>query len=351
MIWKLFKPNVEKLKEKRNINRLIKTLGDNDVELRRKATSALGEVGGEECVEPLIQLFADSDVELRRIAVSALGSIADEKAVVPLIYLLDDSDIELRKRVVSALGEIIKASSLSQNLCFSWVLGEIVAHVRAESAIGTICELIDHGSLKTLRFKKTLEESVPLDFKKKNCERCQKHSVHKYYVEKIRVFCSDEMVYNEEFGYIKCDNCGLTSKLCTSREEIEGIIIEPRTINKINSIIRDEELIRLPERASFIDLIQLMKEIEQSKRDKNLIDMVRRIKSQVIDGESNRCYYCGKEVNFTTGKRCSFCNLIVCLEHFLPEKHGCKGVNKPPVEVTECYSKGKRWYTYKPPEY
>ena len=300
MRWKLFKPNIEKLKEKRKINRLVKTLGDNDIELRRRAASALGEIGGKESVEPLIQLLGDSDVEMRKKAVFALG--------------------------------------------------EVVNRVGAENAIERICEVLDYGKLKTLGFKKTFEESVPLDFKK-TCERCQKHSVHKYYVKKIKVLRSDELVYNEEFRYIKCDNCGRTSKLFSSKEEIWDIIIEPRTINKINSIILDKGLVKLPERATFIDFIQLMKEIEQSEHDKNLFDMVQRIKSQVIDGESNRCYYCGKEVSFATGKQCSFCNLIVCLEHILPEKHGCKGVNKPPVDVIECYSKGRHWYTYKPPEY
>lgn len=296
----MFKPNIKKLKEKRNINRLIKTLSDNDIKLRRRAASALGEIGGEESVEPLIQLFADSDVELHKKAVSALG--------------------------------------------------EVVNRVGTENAIETICEVLDYGKLKTLGFKKTFEESVLLDFKK-ICERRQKHSVHKFYVKKIKVFRSDELVYNEEFRYIRCENCGRTSKFFSSKEEIGDIIIEPRTINKINSIIQDKGLVKLPEHASFIDFIQLMEEIEQSKRDKNLIDMVRRIKSQVIDGESNRCYYCGKEVSFATGKQCSFCNLIVCLEHILPEKHGCKGVNKPPVDVIECYSKGRHWYTAKPPEY
>jgi hypothetical protein len=279
MKWKLFKPNIKKLKEKRNINRLIKTLSDNDIELRRRAASALGEIGSEESVEPLIQLFADSDVKLHKKAVSALG--------------------------------------------------EVVNRVGAENAIETICELIDYGKLKTLGFKKTFQENLLLDFQK-ICESCQKHSAHKYYVKKLRVFHLDDLVYNEEFGYIKCDNCGRTSKLFSSKEEIVDIIIEPKTINKINSIIQAEGLIKLPGHATFIDFIQLMEEIEQSGRDKNIIDVIRRIKSQVIDGERNRCFYCGKRVYSAMGKLCSVCNLIVCDEHILPETHGCKGTNIPP---------------------
>ncbi|HUV02602.1 MAG TPA: hypothetical protein VMW67_04050 [Desulfobacteria bacterium] len=45
MRWRLFKPNIEKLKSKGDINRLIMALEDRNSELREKAASALGEMG------------------------------------------------------------------------------------------------------------------------------------------------------------------------------------------------------------------------------------------------------------------------------------------------------------------
>ncbi len=149
---KLFKPNIEKFKEKRDVNRLIKLLTYNDVELLMRAVSALGEIGGEECVELFIQLLSHRDVELRKKVVFSLENIA----------------------------------------------------TRVE--------------------------------------------------------------------------------------------------------------------------------------EENLIGVVRRIKRQVIDGESNMCFYCGKIVNSTIGRRCSICNLIVCIDHILPESHGCRGKYIPPVGIAYCHN-------------
>jgi len=121
---------------------------------------------------------------------------------------------------------------------------------------------------------------------------------------------------------------------------------EKEDINRLIRTLRynDSELRR---RATFA-LIQLLgeRDVELRKKvilamdetitrvgEKNLIDIVRRIKSQIIDGESNRCFYCGKIVNYTNGRRCSFCKLMVCDEHSLPETHGCTGENKPPVGI------------------
>ena len=218
MRWKLFKPNVEKLKEKRNINRLIKTLSDNDVELRRRAASALGEIGGEESVEPLIQLLGDSDVELRKKAVFALGEIGDEKAVGSLMQLLGDTNIELRRIAVSALGEIGDSKAVEP---LKQLLGDsdVELHKKAVSALVVIIKML------------------------------------------------------KEKG----------------------------------------------------DINQLIK-----IRRSNDNDVIQRIISQVIDGERNRCFYCGKTVYPAMGKRCSVCNLIVCDEHILPESHGCKGTYIPP---------------------
>jgi HEAT repeat protein len=52
---KLFKPNVEKLKAKGDVEGLIKVLKHKNPEVRSEAEEALGEIG-KPAVEPLIQL-------------------------------------------------------------------------------------------------------------------------------------------------------------------------------------------------------------------------------------------------------------------------------------------------------
>ena len=86
----------------------------------------------------------------------------------------------------------------------------------------------------------------------------------------------------------------------------------------------------------------LINKIEESNLDKNRIKMIRRIKNQVINIDTTICYYCGNKVRL--GKRCRFCNLVVCKEHIVPESHGCAGI-KPPFGLRILQGVGKTTYT------
>ena len=57
---RLFKPNVKRLKEEKNVKGLIKALRHKDGYVRRDAAEALGKIG-EPAVEPLIQALKDED--------------------------------------------------------------------------------------------------------------------------------------------------------------------------------------------------------------------------------------------------------------------------------------------------
>lgn len=82
-----FKPNIEKMKAKKDVGGLIKALKDKDGGVRVSAVVALGEIG-EPAVEPLIEAVRDEDEDVRVEAAEALIKIGDERAVDPLIQYL-----------------------------------------------------------------------------------------------------------------------------------------------------------------------------------------------------------------------------------------------------------------------
>jgi hypothetical protein len=94
-------PDVEKLKEEKNIEGLIDVLGyENDQESdaisigrREGAWRALVEIGAP-AVEPLIEALGDKNVNIRRFAAGILGDIKDPKAADALVDALDDEMLE-----------------------------------------------------------------------------------------------------------------------------------------------------------------------------------------------------------------------------------------------------------------
>jgi len=103
---RLFKPNVERLREKKNVKGLIKALRHKDWHVREEAAWALGGIGDARAVEPLIQALMDDSDVLRRIAAWALGEIGDRRAVEPLIQALEDRDPDVQEKAAEALGKI-----------------------------------------------------------------------------------------------------------------------------------------------------------------------------------------------------------------------------------------------------
>jgi HEAT repeat protein len=102
----LFKPNVEKLKKKRDVEGLLKALGYKGKNVRLSAAEALGKIQDAMTVGPLIRALKDKDSDVRGKAIWALGEIGDAKAVGPLIWALKDNDSGVRERAKWALGEI-----------------------------------------------------------------------------------------------------------------------------------------------------------------------------------------------------------------------------------------------------
>lgn len=103
----LFKPNIQKLKARGDVQGLIKALNyEKDKTVCRDAALALGQIGDERAVEPLIDALKEGDRLMRRTAALALGEIGDERAVETLTDALKDSDKEARQAGAEALGKI-----------------------------------------------------------------------------------------------------------------------------------------------------------------------------------------------------------------------------------------------------
>ena len=100
------RPNVDRLKKKRAVKKLIKALAHQDVSVRKSAAEALGDVGDTRAVEPLLLVLNDKDEDVRSSSARALGKIGDARAVVPLLAVLKEENRRVQKWAVSALGRI-----------------------------------------------------------------------------------------------------------------------------------------------------------------------------------------------------------------------------------------------------
>ena len=106
-MFDLFRPSVEKLEARGDVEGLIKTLYyKKDLKVRWEAVKALSRIG-EPSVEAFVQALKDESELIRREAAVALGEIKDEKAIEPLITALTtDEESEVRGSAADALGSI-----------------------------------------------------------------------------------------------------------------------------------------------------------------------------------------------------------------------------------------------------
>lgn len=83
------RPNIGKLKDRGDINGLLKALDYRKNETTRyDAVKALGEIGETSVVDLLLQLLEDNDFEKKDVIITALGDIGDEQAVPSLVQRL-----------------------------------------------------------------------------------------------------------------------------------------------------------------------------------------------------------------------------------------------------------------------
>ncbi|MBI3609769.1 MAG: HEAT repeat domain-containing protein [Nitrospirae bacterium] len=84
----LFKPNIGILKARKDIEGLIKAVSyRKDLDIRKSAIRALGEIGDKRAVALLVPMVENYDV--REVAIKALGKLGDKRAVKVLCNMVD----------------------------------------------------------------------------------------------------------------------------------------------------------------------------------------------------------------------------------------------------------------------
>lgn len=105
LLDKKTKEYLKELKNKKDVNKLIKELKSEYSDVRYKATFFLGEIRDKRSILPLINVLNDNNEAVRYSAIHALGKIG-KPAVNFIIYASNSKDIQIRFRSLEALGLI-----------------------------------------------------------------------------------------------------------------------------------------------------------------------------------------------------------------------------------------------------
>ena len=129
------KPDVKRLRERRNIEGLVKALSHKEWTVRSEAAEALGELGDQRAVPALIGALEDKYWGVCRNAIKALAMFKDPDSVTSLLRVLQDPSSGRGKRSnVAAVLEQTKDPRAVQPL--SLVLETTPGAARALGAIG-----------------------------------------------------------------------------------------------------------------------------------------------------------------------------------------------------------------------
>jgi HEAT repeat protein len=94
----LFRPNIERLKAKRDVQGLARALKHSQLQIRRDAIKALGEIGDSSAVPALTAVLKDARSDLWNNAITALGNIKDVSAAKALINELKEKAFDWKVR-------------------------------------------------------------------------------------------------------------------------------------------------------------------------------------------------------------------------------------------------------------
>jgi len=142
---RLFKPNVSKMKARKNVNSLIRLLSDHDAAIREEAARALGELGFPRVIGPLCRALTDKEWTVRISVVKALGMTGDSKAIEALVESLKDKIPAVAQSAAEAL--VPYGSKVVSSL--ARVLTESEPHAR-EHAVRALGQIDDERIISAL---------------------------------------------------------------------------------------------------------------------------------------------------------------------------------------------------------
>jgi HEAT repeat protein len=152
----LFKaPSVSKLKARRDVARLWKTLQNHkDAGVRRDAAEALGELADTQAIGPLIGALRDPESNVVQAAIDALVKFGSD-SLPPLLTALGDHDMSTRAAAAWALGQI---SEGLEDSSLKWRATEmLIASLRddhelvREAAVRALAKIADPRTMRSLR--------------------------------------------------------------------------------------------------------------------------------------------------------------------------------------------------------
>ena len=104
-LWKRTPPDIDALKDRKDVSGLIRVLSHRDLTTQWKASAALVELGPEH-LDILIRSLKTRNKDIRLGVLEVLGSIGDHRAVPSILPILQEKSNEVRLQAALALGEI-----------------------------------------------------------------------------------------------------------------------------------------------------------------------------------------------------------------------------------------------------
>ncbi|MGH2740285.1 MAG: HEAT repeat domain-containing protein [Actinomycetota bacterium] len=138
-------PNIDKLKEKQDVEGLVKALHDRSENVRLRAAAALSELG-ELAIDAVVPEIQSSNRAVREAAVYALSGARSQRAIDPLSQALGDPDSLVRREAARGLMRLADPSA-SEQLAGALDDGDEV--VRRVAAFG-LAELGDGRAVEPL---------------------------------------------------------------------------------------------------------------------------------------------------------------------------------------------------------
>jgi len=134
------KPNIERMRSKKDVAGLIEVLSHEDAGVRGAVARALGQMKDTKAVESLIGALKDEDRHVKGEVALALGKLGDKRAVEPLIKAWGDTvakqdpfaGIFVLGKALGKLGDGRVVEPLIQSLNKEWYVREAAAAALGE---------------------------------------------------------------------------------------------------------------------------------------------------------------------------------------------------------------------------